>query len=558
MRLHALRRVMLFVAVAFSLVPASVAHAQDGTWTSLGPTSTPGLLRGHSNVFDRGQQRFVIFAGGSGSVPRPWDLMNDVWILDVSGTPTWTMVPHSGVEPGGRLDAQYGYDAARNRLLIFGGYGRHYPTTPFEYLNDVWQLSLDGTPTWTELFPAGQPPAGRLAGAAVFDPMRQRFVGFGGTQGLPIDTWSLNLQGQANWQIVPTTGARPNGGYGMTSVYDASQDRMLIFGGSTGQPTEEDDYYDAKNETWELTLRGNPTWRLVETQGTLPPPRRHGGAIFDPLRNRMVIYGGAIATYNTATFYGDTWALDFDTEPPTWTQLNPGGTLPSVRDNMPAAYDPLNDRMIVYGGWSGSEFLSDTQFLTWGAPSAEALLTGSGSATPTAAHLEWDVDAATGTHAAVYRKPSGGEWTALAEAEVDGSGNVVFNDATVSPGQDYDYMMVVASQRGETFGGATSVEVPTTLDVGASASDLTLHRVVPNPAARQMTVSLSLPSSDPATLELIDAAGRRWLGREVGGLGAGLHRVELAPDPVPAGLYFLRLQQRGRVAMTRVVMLGVR
>jgi hypothetical protein len=50
----------------------------------------------------------------------------------------------------------------------------------------------------------------------------------------------------------------------------------------------------------------------------------------------MVIYGGAIAMPGTETFFGDTWALDFDTDPPTWTELHPGGTLPSVRDNMPA------------------------------------------------------------------------------------------------------------------------------------------------------------------------------------------------------------------------------
>lgn len=553
MRMHTLHRVVLLAAVAFSLSSAPSALAQDGTWTTLGPDGTPGLLRGHANVFDRDQQRYVIFAGGSGTEPKPWDLMNDVWILDVSGTPTWSLMPPGSIVPGGRLDAQYGYDAARNRLLIFGGYGRHYPTTPFEYLNDVWELSLEGTPHWTELFPAGTPPAGRLAGAAVYDPMRQRFIGFGGTQGLPVDTWSLNLQGNANWQNVPTTGARPNGGYGMTSVYDASRDRMLIFGGSTS-----DDYYGATNDVWELRLRGNPTWTLIHTTGVRPAARRHGAAIFDPLRNRMVIYGGAIAVPGSEQFFGDTWALDFDSDPPAWTELHPGGTMPSVRDNLPAAYDPLNDRMIIYGGWSGSSFLSDTQFLSWGGTSSEALLTGSGSATPTSAHVEWDVNAATGTYAAVYRKQSGGVWTALAQVEVNGAGNLVFDDATVTEGQDYDYMMVVGSQRGETFGGTTSIQVPGTTDAETFASDFALHRVVPNPVAHHMAVSLSLPNSDPATLELLDAAGRRWLGHEVGGLGAGMHRVELAPGRVPAGLYFLRLQQRGRVAMTRVVMLGVR
>ena len=547
MRRHSVHRVVPLVAVGFALI-VGPALAQDGTWTSPGP-GAPGLLQAYSSVFDRGQQRYVLVAGCSGTVPKPWDLMNDVWFLDVSGTPTWSLMPPGSVVPGGRINAQQGYDAARNRLLIFGGYGRHYPTTPFEYLNDVWELSLDGTPHWTELFPSGQAPAGRLSGAAVYDPMRQRFIGFGGTQGLPVDTWSLNLQGNANWQNVPTNGARPNGGYGMTSVYDASQDRMLIFGGSTS-----DDYYGATNDVWELKLRGNPTWTLLNPTGVRPAARRNGGAIFDPLRNRMVIYAGAIAMPGAETFFSDAWALDFNSDPPAWTELHPGGTLPSVRDNMPAAYDPLSDRMIVYGGYSGSVFLSDTEFLSWGGTSSEAQLTGSGSATPTTAHLEWDVDAATGTHAAVYRKPSGGEWTALAEAEVNGTGNVSFDDATVTAGQDYDYMMVVGSQRGETFGGTTSIAVPTTLDVETSAS-FALRRVVPNPVAHEMAVSLSLPTSDPATLELIDAAGRRWLGREVD-LGSGTHQVDLSPGQVPAGLYFLRLQQHGHVAMTRVVMLG--
>ena len=91
-------------------------------------------------------------------------------------------------------------------MLIFGGYGRHYPNSSFyEYLNDVWELSLNGTPHWTELFPSGQTPSGRLAGAAVYDPMRQRFVGFGGTINAPVDTWVLNLRGQANWQPLPAS-----------------------------------------------------------------------------------------------------------------------------------------------------------------------------------------------------------------------------------------------------------------------------------------------------------------------------------------------------------------
>ena len=74
-----------------------------------------------------------------------------------------------------------------------------------------------------------------------------------------------------------------------------------------------------------------------------------------------------------------------------------------------------------------------------------------------------------------------------------------------------------------------------------------------------MTVSLVLPSAESASLELLDATGRRWMSRDVGTLGAGAHRVELSTaGRIPAGLYFLRLTQGGRTAMTRVAMIGAR
>lgn len=539
------------VAAAVTLLTAAPSLAQDGAWTSVaGSPTTPGLRREYGAIFDRDHQRYLLFDGRSGNETTDYILFNDIWVLDVSGTPTWSHMTVGGPLPGERHSPQWGYDAARNRVLVFGGYGRHYPGSPYEYLNDVWQLSLEGTPQWTELFPAGQTPSGRLAGAAVYDPMRQRFVGFGGTIGQPVDTWVLNLRGQANWQSLPINGDRPKGGYGMTSVYDAKRDRMLIFGGS-----QNDDYYGANNDVWELKLRGLPQWTKLVTAGTRPEARRSGTAIYDPLRDRMVIYGGFDAVPLSDEFLGDTWALSFDGGTPTWSELAPAGTLPSVRDAMAAAYDPIHDRMVVYGGWSGTQFLDDTQFLEWGGSSIEASLTPGASATPTAAHLEWDVDAATGTYAAVYRRAAGGEWTALAEAEVNVNGQVVYDDATVQAGNDYSYMMVVGSERGETFGGQALVEVPTTLGVEPGLrADFALDRVAPNPAVDRMSVAFALPSSAPATLELLDVTGRRWLDREVGSLGAGAHRIELTTaGRVPPGLYFLRLAQAGRVASSRVV-----
>ena len=68
------------------------------------------------------------------------------------------------------------------------------------------------------MFPSGIPPAGRLGGVSVHDPLRQRFVGFGGTDGAPVDTWPLDLSGDPAWAPIDPGAQRPEGRYGMVSV----------------------------------------------------------------------------------------------------------------------------------------------------------------------------------------------------------------------------------------------------------------------------------------------------------------------------------------------------
>ena len=533
------------------LVQASPACAQSGTWSSVAD-ATPGPLREFGAVFDRDNQRYIMFDGFNGNNYGLYILFNDVWQLSVAGPPTWTRISINGAVPGARHSPQWGYDDARNRVLLFGGYGSHHPGDPYAYLDDVWELSLNGTPHWTELFPTGQAPSGRLAGAAVFDPLRQRFVGFGGTIGVPVDTWSLNLRGQANWQPVSANGAAPNGGYAMTSVYDGKEDRLLMFGGSTNGS-----YYGANNDVWELDLHATPKWNKVVTLGTPPQARRSGTAIWDPLRNRMVIYGGFDAISGSDQFLADTWALDFNSPTPTWSQLVPAGTTPQKRADNAAAYDPIHDRMIFYGGWDGNTMLSDTEFLDWGTSSSEASLTPSASATPTSAHLDWNVNLSTGSHAAIYRRDPGGNWTATGEGEVV-NGHLVYDDATVQAGNGYSYLAAVSSQRGETFGGESFVQVPSTTAVDPGrAVDFALMGASPNPAVNQMSVSFVLTSEEPASLELLDVSGRRVLERPVGALGAGAHSIDITTaGRIPAGLYFLRLKQAGRVASSRVAIAG--
>jgi hypothetical protein len=80
---------------------------------------------------------------------------------------------------------------------------------------------------------------------------------------------------------------------------------------------------------------------------------------------------------------------------------------------------------------------------------------------------------------------------------------------------------------------------------------------VPNPVlGGRLTLSFSLPSAERATLELLDVSGRQVARRELESMGAGRHAVTLGDDePLPAGLYFVRLTQGAQHAMQRLTVL---
>src|SRR6185295_7755719 len=76
--------------------------------------------------------------------------------------------------------------------------------------------------------------------------------------------------------------------------------------------------------------------------GAPPPARQLHKAIYDPVRDRMIVHAGSNG-------FSDTWALSL-TGVPAWTQLAPSGSAPTISRHT-AIYDPIGDRLIVFGGW---------------------------------------------------------------------------------------------------------------------------------------------------------------------------------------------------------------
>ncbi|HKA25457.1 MAG TPA: kelch repeat-containing protein [Candidatus Eisenbacteria bacterium] len=312
------------------------------TWVPLSGTRR----RGHLAIYDPLRQRMVVVGGDDGSP------LNDVWELDLPESPTWLKLTPGGTPPSARAYHAGIYDPVRDRIVLFGG----RDTVP---RNDTWELSFSGSVTWRQLSPTGTAPGPRIDHATIYDPLRRRLILFGGTDanGNPMnDVWALSLSGSPAWTQLSPTGTAPPARGAAAAVYDATRDRIVIFGGY-------DKLLNALSDAWSLTLSGTPAWSPLTAGGTPPAPRLSPSSIYDSQRERIVLFGGT----DLQSYYADVNELTlFGT--PQWSALTPTNGTPQARADHKAIYDPVADRMVVFGGSGISGgMLNDTwslQFLS--------------------------------------------------------------------------------------------------------------------------------------------------------------------------------------------------
>jgi hypothetical protein len=306
----------------------------------------------------------IVFAGDLGDAEL--DTKNDLWVLananGLGGTPQWTNLILNGAagSPPARELHTATYDAANNRMTVFGGY------SATAFYNDVWVLAnangQGGTPAWTQLSATGGPPAARGQHDAVYDPGSNSMTIFGGVQsdGTELaDVWVLShangLGGTPTWTQLSTIGGPPPGN-GSSAIYDPATKVMTVFGGIANPPT-----FTVTNGAWALSNAnglGGPTskWTRLTANGAAgsPPKRAFGTAVYDTGSNRMIVFGGGtFTTVLTERTFNDVWALanaNGKGGTPAWTKLSPAGQPPTVRSQTTAVIDVANNLMIVFGG----------------------------------------------------------------------------------------------------------------------------------------------------------------------------------------------------------------
>ena len=187
---------------------------------------------------------------------------------------------------------------------------------------------------WTTLsVPSGE-RVERTFHTGVYSPATNRLIVFGGIAlGASLDDlWILNnangLGGTpSQWTKQNKSGNWPQARSRHTAVYDAVNDRMIIFGGCTSFCTP------ALNDVWVLInasgAGGTPTWQQLFPQGTLPETREIATAVYDSITNHMIIYGGDNGFPGSLS---DVWTLSHANGlggTSTWTQLFPVGGPPT-------------------------------------------------------------------------------------------------------------------------------------------------------------------------------------------------------------------------------------
>ncbi len=273
-------------------------------WSRLEGVRLPNAgLVGHRAVLDPSRDRLLLLGGRipgvspDSLIPNPF-----LYALSLSDDRSWGVERIEGW-PDDLSDApSVTHDPIGDRLLIQGDamFARR-PTR-------VWQLPLAGRSRLEPLETTGAPPAGSYGRATVFDPARQRMI----VEQDPYQTgaddnaslWALSLEGTPRWSPIAPAGTPPRPTMRQHSAYDPARDRLVRFG---GRWTPNHRTYQAAPGVWSLALATATTWDSLELQGPEPVEAREPTIAFDPRLRRLLV-----ARARHLAPVADAYVLDFE------------------------------------------------------------------------------------------------------------------------------------------------------------------------------------------------------------------------------------------------------
>jgi hypothetical protein len=377
-------RVVLFGGTGLELL--SDTWEYDGErWTNVTPVSTPSprARRNHVMVFDEEREAVIVIGGAFVDPNGRIEPLEDAWEwVSQNGTMVWRPLPALSGAIGRRIASAAAYDAARRRVLVFGGGGT---TGPIDELVSIGPDMLE-----VVLFTTSRPPPLHHA-ALAFDEASRRTILFGGNTGAAAswtsETWAWNgsswtelstsdppppledprfasgpgeltlfgvdratreiqvwgFSGSSWSRRDPSPAARPEVRFGSAVAYDDATGEAVLFGGYRFTGGLQQGLADT--HAWTGT-----EW--IERSPLLSPSARYFHALAaDPDRDRLILFGG-IDDSVSPPFSGELWEWDGRTA--SW--IGPLGSRggPSGRHSTAIAFDSLRSRILIHGGSDNS------------------------------------------------------------------------------------------------------------------------------------------------------------------------------------------------------------
>lgn len=358
------------VAVAPTVIAPFEMWAYDGVaWAQLAASNAPPARSGAMVAWDPARARLVMFGG-----VEPWfsSMLDETWTFDGA---VWVQMGTMSAPPA-RAYGMMAFDAARQRLVLFGGY-----TSAQGWLTDTWEWDGVG---WQQVVTANA-PTGRGQGAMAYDPVRARCVLYGGlgvSIGSQDELWEYD---GVDWTPVPAAAGVIGGRLAHAMAFDERIGEVVVIGGH--EPSATGGGSALASWSW-----NGSRWQAHALLAAAPSLRYGASLIAEPGFGSVILYGGGdtsgrlldetlrwdghawvalpgmglggrahaasctvpqgawlfggMGGTQAIQFFGDTWQWDGFA----WSQLANGGG-PSPRANTELAYDVGRGRAVLFGGY---------------------------------------------------------------------------------------------------------------------------------------------------------------------------------------------------------------
>jgi hypothetical protein len=212
-------------------------------------------------------------------------------------------------------------DVARDRFLSLNTYGDPFSFPIPRY--DVFAFPMTGSSGWSPLAVEGIAPPYTSSPRFAHDPGRDRvlLVDDFDPEHAGVEVVALELAPVPAWRRLTPAGTPPYPRVNASLTYDPIGDRLLLFGGRIG--------LEPVNELWELRFTPNLEWRRVETAGLTAPALESAPMTFDAPHQRLVVVQPPRDSPGPGT-PAMAWTLDVSGDLPAWDVQVPTGPQPPV------------------------------------------------------------------------------------------------------------------------------------------------------------------------------------------------------------------------------------